>query len=157
MRSIQIPRKDTALFYTGALHQAVPFLCQSNWENLNEVSVTVLLGKSTQQCEQWLEDMSFFHRIQNNTATAGFHIFPETPDVETAHPRLFEMNCDRITALSQLTHPAENRLVIAATPNSLFEPCPEPDALIENQIELHRRHSSIHPASSPPILGETPS
>ena len=77
------------------------------------------------------------------------------------HPEAFEKECDRIALLSKLLsiksspRPCKNSLVvISATPESILGPCPQPENISSNEIELSSG-KSINFETFAKLLGET--
>ncbi|WP_189513917.1 transcription-repair coupling factor, partial [Cerasicoccus arenae] len=100
-------------------------------------SVAVLIGKAGRELEAWADDLEFFFQRQFPSTPISVHTLPNLGDVEPDDPRAFELNCDRLAALSALVQTKPKGIIcLAVHPASLLQPLPPPRQLTQSSVHL---------------------
>ncbi len=120
-------------------------------------SVVVMLGRNLKELEGWAQDLqTLWPTLTDGAPAPAIHILPDTADLEEDDPRAFELECDRLAALTALSEiKAESRklkaektnqtssfisrlssFILLATPKSLLLAAPSPESLSKSEIRL---------------------
>ncbi|MDX2109163.1 MAG: transcription-repair coupling factor [Verrucomicrobiota bacterium] len=142
MKPACLSPQESAVLYTGVHPLAMSGV------------VAMLLRKAAPQtgfifsrgfgdAERLYEDITFYNRLSGWPVgrEPELVILPELPDVGDEHPRSFDLECDRLAALTRLLEqrrgPKGNRpLWVITTPGGFFHPVPPPDALSAREVRL---------------------
>ena len=109
--------------------------------------VTVVVAKDQNQMNRWAEEIAFFNSLVPDATPCEVKTLPDLPDTEeTDNPRGFDLECDRLAALTRLNYFRENQhcgepLVIVTTPRGLFHPTPPREILAAREIRLQAGQS----------------
>ncbi|MGF1484776.1 MAG: transcription-repair coupling factor [Opitutales bacterium] len=158
MKPVVLPEAVRAQKLTGVPEAAAGYVAARLLER-HQAPVSILVAASTRQLEGWAEDVLFFStegtpKEKAPSAPYEAHLLPEHLDAEEDDPRLFELECDRlaaVTALRQRIEDAETHrpLILAGTPRALVQKLPSPETLARQELRLKAGE-----ALSPPDLAE---
>ncbi|MGF1448686.1 MAG: transcription-repair coupling factor [Opitutales bacterium] len=141
MKPVTLTAKTTVENVTGVPEAAAGYVSARLLEN-DPPAVTLLVAASTRQLERWAEDIVFFSKKATDDPTPyEAHLLPEHLDAEDDDPRLFELECDRLAALTALRQRQENPetgppMLLAGTPAALVQALPAPKQLTAQQITV---------------------
>lgn len=147
MKATAIRTSRQALLLTGITAPAVPAVMESLIFQ-DSSPVTFIFARNLEMARQWAEDIAFFARAQDRENSFEIHLLPEIPEATNELPGSFELQCDRLTALTRLCdfrEPSSGspHLVVITTPNGFFHPAPPCQALAacETRLEAGRSFS----------------
>ncbi len=99
------------------------------------------------EAEKWLVELRFWadrcDRLQTGADWLEIFLLPEVPDEEREHPRLFDLECDRLATLTRLLeqqrHPTgSSTLLVITSVAGFFHRVPPPQVLAASEIRLRK-------------------
>ncbi|MGE9292798.1 MAG: transcription-repair coupling factor [Puniceicoccales bacterium] len=135
MKPVCLPESFHSLLITGAADAAVPALTE---ELLCEepAPATVLLAHDWKSLEAWTDALELFAGWSGRPLPR-IERLPDLGSLEDDDPRAFELRCDTIAALTALREAnALSPVVLAGTPASLLQSCPDPKTMSRGQLKL---------------------
>ena len=134
-----------AILLTGITAPAVPAIIESLISQ-DSASVTFVFARNMEMAGQLAEDIAFYVVAQNRQEIFEIQSLPEIPETADEQPGIFDLQCDRLTALTRLNDfrdnvPGSQRLVIITTPCGFFHNTPPRQALTAREIRLEQGQS----------------
>ena len=101
--------------------------------------VTVVLVGNQKEMGQRSEEIAFFAALGGTKPELQW--LPPLPPGDPGDPRLFELECDRLAALTRLSDLREETetdhpLIVLTTPRGLFHPVPARESLAAREVRL---------------------
>ncbi|WOO40942.1 transcription-repair coupling factor [Rubellicoccus peritrichatus] len=139
MKPVALPKQVTSSRLTGVTKAASSAICSLLLRKKAE-SVILFVGKDLRRLEGFAADLETAWEVLEGADAPICHVFPDVSELDEDDPRAFEMNCDRLTALTELreveSKSSTKQLVIAVTPRSLLSSAPAPNQLASHEIIL---------------------
>ena len=141
MKVVSLPEHFDIQSYTGISKAVVPAFVESLVLNGKE-PLTFLFVRNQADVEHKASDIEFFCRQFSGNTDLEIFILPEMPESDEDHPRAFDLQCDRLAALTRLSDFRENtdnqngQLVIVTTPRAFFHPVQDRSSLISREIRV---------------------
>lgn len=139
MKAVTLPKSVTSSRLTGVAKAASSAICTMLLHK-GQQPVTVFVGKELKRLEGFTADLETAWEVLEGKKLPLCRVFPDVSELEEDDARAFEMNCDRLTALTDLREiegkSSGQELVIAVTPKSLLSPTPAPNQLANHEIIL---------------------
>jgi len=138
MVPVSLPPNADVRLYHGVAEPAVAAVAAELIAS-NEPGVTVLVGAAGRSLEAWSEDLEFFLRRTDPDTPAEVLRLPNLGDLEPDDPRTFELNCDRLAAVSTLARAdalGDRRICLALHPGALLQSLPAPRRIQADGILL---------------------
>ena len=158
MKRLCLPESISSLHFPNFPEQAIAPWVASNWGK-QQNDVIIILDESLARAEEKGEDLVAIQKSLFRDLTVEFFLWDKAPSPD--HPEAFEKECDRIALLSKLlsikASPQSDKkslITISATPESILGPCPQPDKISDNEVELSSGQS-IKFETFAKLLGET--
>ena len=104
----------------------------------------ILLDNELRGLEFWAHELKFYLRVAGLQDAYQIRILPEIPSGDVGKERIFDIQCDRLTALTELldcknqARKPARRLLLLSTPTALFQPCPRPDFLQKREVRIRK-------------------
>jgi transcription-repair coupling factor (superfamily II helicase) len=146
MKPFRLPADDRVALYSGILPAARPLVIADRLRHADAQVCVVLCSRQVQTHELMSTVPQFAGIGKEDTGGFIWAILPPPPpdqDPEDPMPErlLEELECDRLTALTQLADfaespPQDRRLVVFTTPGGLFAPAPERAELAAREIRI---------------------
>ena len=143
MTPIRIPEGTPGHYHSGIPDPGIaPMAIHEILGNPHPVSI--LLDNKLGDLEYIAREIQFY--APHAGLSPQIHILPDAPEVDVEKDRFFDIQCDRISTLTQLLKhrdatkrpKASKPLILLSTPTALFQPCPTPDFLQAREIRLER-------------------
>ncbi|MEO0795035.1 MAG: transcription-repair coupling factor [Verrucomicrobiota bacterium] len=139
MQPVILPKQAAIHHHFGVAEPAVAAV-SARLIAQSDIPITVLVGAAGKRLESWAEDIDFFFgRIAKGQPDLRVLNLPNLGEIEADDPRAFELNCDRLAALSSLIqakhHPNE-QICLAVHPGALLQPLPNPTKLRTDAVRL---------------------
>ena len=158
MKRVCLPESIPSLHFPNFPEQAIAPWAASNWAK-QQNAVIFILDESLARAEEKGEDLTAIQKSLFKDLTVEFYLWDKAPSPD--HPEAFEKECDRIALLSKLlsikSSPQSGKkslTIISATPESILAPCPRPENISDNEVELSSG-KSINFETFAKLLGET--
>ncbi len=141
MKPIRLPPTVQSRFL-GGIPESAGGALSVHLLQAHERPVSILLDHNLKELEVWARELQFYLQVAGLGEQYDIQILPEIPAVDVEKERFFDIQCDRLTALSSLienrNQPGKRHLVLLATPAALFQPCPKPAFLQQREIRIHK-------------------
>ena len=143
MQQIRLPANASSKTLIGISEPAVaPFVVSELQTHTHPTSI--LLDNEQRDLEFLAREVVFYLRMASMEEDFVVRILPEIPSGDIDKEHIFDLQCDRLAALTELQN-LENRfsgnakrLILLTTPTAIFQPCPRPEFLQSKEIKITR-------------------
>lgn len=138
MQPLSLPAGVSAEVHAGICPVAGPAFLASWWSGDGLPNEAVIVVENPGMLEAWVEELSALLALDG--AAGQVSGYPVLPSSGEDHPRALELECDRLSVLTDLlTRRAtgdRTRYAVVTTPKALAQAAPVPGALAAREIRL---------------------
>ena len=139
MKRIQVPSKSTGIFFPSLPESTFAAILSEQWIK-QKSKILIVVSDSLTDAEILCEDIASLTQLHcSKKLSLELYLLEEDPVL--SNPDSFDKSCSKLSLLSalmELEHSENQRIIIASTPDGILAPCCPKEEKAKTQISIHK-------------------
>ena len=139
MKRIQVPSKSTGIFFPSLPEATFAAILSEQWIK-QKSKILIVVSDSLTDAEILCEDIASLTQLHcSKKLSLELYLLEEDPVL--SNPDSFDKSCSKLSLLSalmELEHSENQRIIIASTPDGILAPCCPKEEKAKTQISIHK-------------------